>query len=70
MYPSSYAPSVLPYGGFQPSGQTTPATTTPAIPPLTDATPEQTSAKLRVAITVSAVAAALGFGLGLYAKLR
>jgi len=71
-YQSSYAPAVLPYGGIgsslAPSGQA--ATTTPAIPPLTDATPEQTASKLRVAITVSGVAALLGFGIGIWAKMR
>lgn len=71
-YQSSYAPSVLPYGGIgsalAPSGQA--ATTTLAIPPLTDATPELTASKLRVAITVSSVAALIGFGIGLYAKMR
>lgn len=71
MYESSYEPSVFPYGGvMRPSGQTTPAATTPAIPPLTDATPEQSASKMRVAITAAAVAAVLGFGFGLYAKMR
>lgn len=74
MYESHYAPSVMPYGGIggslSPSGQTTPASTTVPVAPLTDATAEQTATKLRTAITVSGIAAIVGFGIGFWAKSR